>query len=230
MRNNLKNISKADEERKWQNEGIALFSELVRKHDHDLKELCTEFNRQLVKYLKANQSALYLIQQDEENEPYLEMKACFAFNRQKHLTSKILIGEGLLGQSILEKDYIYMTDLPQDFVKIESGLGDANPTSFLINPFVSNDEVQGAIEIASFNKLRPFEIDFIKKVCENFASTIISTKVTEKTKALLAETQMMTEMMKAQEEELRQNNEELQATQEELTRKLNEMERGNGDK
>jgi signal transduction histidine kinase len=224
MRNNLKSISQTEEERKWQNEGIAFFSELIRKHSHDLKELCVEFNRHLVKYLNANQSGLYIIQQDEQNEPYLEMKACYAFNRKKYLTNKVLLGEGLLGQAVLEKDYIYLTDLPEDFVKIESGLGDANPTCFFINPLISNDEVQGAIEIASFNKLKTYEIEFIKKICENFASSITSAKVSEKTQALLQETQTMTEMMKAQEEELRQNNEELQATQEELTRKLKEME------
>jgi len=90
--------------------------------------------------------------------------------------------------------------------------------------------VQGVIEIASFEKLKPYEIEFLRKVSESIAASISNTKTAERTRILLEETRQMSEEMKAQEEELRQNNEELQATQEEMMRKLSEAERNKNEK
>jgi len=227
MRNNLKQIAAVEKERAWHNEGVTLINDVIRKYSHDLKELSIQFNRSVVNYLKANQSALYLLENERDGEPYLELYTCYAFDRQKHLTARVAIGEGVIGQAVLEKNYIYLTDIPSDFVKITSGLGLANPTSIIIFPLVSNDEAQGVIEIASFEKFMPYEIEFLRKITEDIASVITTARVTKNTKMLLEETQQMAEAMKSQEEELRQNNEELQATQEELARKLREAESKN---
>lgn len=224
MRNNLKDIAKVEKERAWQSEGVTILNDVIRKYSHDLKELSTQFNRSVVKYLDANQSALYLLENDRDSEPYLELYTCYAFDRQKHMTGRVALGEGVIGQAVLEKNYIYLTDLPKNFVKITSGLGMANPTSIIIFPLIHNGEVQGVIEIASFKTFVSYEIEFLRKITEDIASVITSARVTKNTKALLEETQQMTEHMKQQEEELRQNNEELQATQEELARKLKEAE------
>jgi signal transduction histidine kinase/putative methionine-R-sulfoxide reductase with GAF domain len=228
MRNNLKQVATIEKERAWHNEGVTLINDVIRKYSHDLKELSIQFNRSVVNYLKANQSALYLLENERDGEPYLELYTCYAFDRQKHLTGRIAIGEGVIGQAVLEKNYIYLTDVPPNFVKITSGLGLANPTSIIIFPLVHNEEAQGVIEIASFEKFMPYEIDFLRKITEDIASVITTARVTKNTKMLLEETQQMAEEMKSQEEELRQNNEELQATQEELARKLREAESKNG--
>lgn len=227
MRNNLKQIAVVEKERTWHNEGVAILNDVIRKYSNDLKELCIHFNRSIVNYLNANQSALYLIEDNGREEPYLELYTCYAFDRQKHLTGRVELGEGLVGQAALEKNYIYLTDVPPSFVKITSGLGLATPTAVIIFPLVHNEEVQGVIEMASFNKFMKHEIEFLRKITEDIASVITSARVTKNTQALLEETQQMTEAMKSQEEELRQNNEELQATQEELARKLKEAESKN---
>lgn len=218
MRDNLKKVAEEDKRRSWATEGMALFGEILRKNTDNLSKLSDDIMSNLVKYLKANQGGLYIVQNTEGDEPYMEMTACYAWDKKKYLEQKVFEGEGLTGQSWLERDTIYMTEIPDDYIKITSGLGEANPSSILIVPLKVNEEVYGVIEIASFNNFQRFEIDFVEKIAESIASTISSVKINETTQKLLEESQELTEQMRAQEEEMRQNMEELQATQEEMQR------------
>ena len=129
------------------------------------------------------------------------------------------MGEGILGQTFLEKETTYLTNLPEDYIRITSGLGDANPKSILIVPLKVDTQVYGMIELASFNAYLPHEIAFVEKLGESIASTLASVRAAQKNRQLIQQFQQQTEEMRAQEEEMRQNMEELQATQEEISRK-----------
>lgn len=219
MRNNLARVAEEDKKRAWASEGLAKFAEILRSNNSDVQKLCYEIIGSLVKYLKANQGALYIIDDvTDGDEPTMSMLACYAWNKKKHLNQKIYKGEGLAGQAWQEMDTIYLTDVPQNYIRITSGLGDANPTSILIMPLKVNDQIFGVVEIASFSAMAEHEIEFVKRIAESIASTVSSVKVNARTTKLLAESQQMTEEMRAQEEEMRQNMEELQATQEEMQR------------
>jgi PAS domain S-box-containing protein len=225
MRNNLQKVSEDDKKRNWATEGLAKFGETLRTNNNDLAKLSDEIIGNLVKYLKANQGALYIVDDSSaEEEATMSMKACYAWDKKKFLNHKIYKGEGLAGQAWQEGDTVYLTEVPQNYVRIVSGLGDANPTSVLIVPLKVNDQIFGVVEIASFIEFRDFEIEFVQKIAESIASTISSVKINARTQRLLEESQEMTEQMRAQEEEMRQNMEELQATQEEMQRSQAETE------
>lgn len=225
MRDNLAKVSEDDKKRNWATEGLAKFGEILRTNNNDLMKLSDEIIGNLVKYLKANQGALYIVDDAEAGEePTMSMKACYAWDKKKFLNHKILKGEGLAGQAWQEGDIVYLTDVPQSYIRITSGLGDANPTSVLIVPLKVNDQIFGVVEIASFNNFADFETDFVQKIAETIASTISAVKINARTQRLLEESQEMTEQMRAQEEEMRQNMEELQATQEEMQRSQAETE------
>lgn len=223
MRNNLSKVAEDDKKRNWATEGMAKFGEILRTNTNDLGKLSEEIIANLVKYLKANQGALYIIDDtDAGEEVTMSMKACYAWDKKKFLNHKIYRGEGLAGQAWQEGDIVYLTEVPQNYIKITSGLGDANPTSVLIVPLKVNDHIFGVVEIASFNLFQDFEMEFVQKIAESIASTISSVKINARTQHLLEESQEMTEQMRAQEEEMRQNMEELQATQEEMQRSQSE--------
>ena len=224
MKEHLKNISLQEKERIWNSEGLARFSDILRANDADIRTLGLNVLSFLTKYIKANQAALFAIQEDGYEE-CMEMVACYAFDKKKYLSKTILKGQGLVGRAWIEQDTIYMTQVPQNYVEITSGLGQANPSCILIVPLKFNEEVYGVIELASFSSIPKYQIEFIEKVSENLASTISMVKVNERTRKLLEESQEMTEQMRAQEEEMRQNLEELTATQEELQRKEAELDK-----
>jgi len=224
MRGNLARVAEEDKKRNWATEGLAKFGEILRTNTNDVQKLSDEIISGLVKYLKANQGALYIIDDVESDEPTMSMTACYAWDKKKYLNQKIYRGEGLAGQCWQEMDTIYLTDVPQNYVRITSGLGDANPSCILIVPLKVNDQIFGVVELASFNILKDFEVEFVQKIAESIASTISSVKVNARTQRLLEESQEMTEQMRAQEEEMRQNMEELQATQEEMQRGQSESE------
>ncbi len=224
MRQNLSRVAEEDKKRNWATEGLARFGEILRTNNNDVQKLSDEIISNLVRYMKANQGALYVIDDQDGEEQTMSMIACYAWDKKKHLNQKIHKGEGLAGQCWQEMDAVYLTDVPQNFVKITSGLGDANPTCILIVPLKVNDQIFGVVELASFTSLKDYEIEFVQKIAESIASTISSVKVNARTQRLLEESQQMTEQMRAQEEEMRQNMEELQATQEEMQRSQVETE------
>ncbi|MGB5976159.1 MAG: GAF domain-containing protein, partial [Cyclobacteriaceae bacterium] len=220
MRDNLQKVAEEDKRRNWATEGMARFGEILRKHTDNLEELSDQVVRNLVKYMNANQGGLFILKEngDKNSEEFLTLTACYAWDKKKYIDQEVYKGEGLTGQAWMEKDTVYVTEIPDDYIKITSGLGEANPSSILIVPLKVNEEVYGVIELASFNVFETFEIEFVEKIAESIASSISSVRINEKTQHLLAESTELTEQMRAQEEEMRQNMEELQATQEEMQR------------
>jgi ABC-type multidrug transport system fused ATPase/permease subunit len=224
------NLRKANEEkdlRDWTNEGLALLGDVLRRHSSDVQTLCNEALPKLIKYLTINQGSLFVIKEDERNNQYLEMTATYAFDRKKYVEKRVDIGQGLLGQSILDRSTTYLKEVPRDYIHITSGLGDAPPQCILIVPMVYYDKAYGVIELASFEDFADHQIKFVEKIASDIAATLVAVQTNEKTKLLLKESQEMAEQLKSQEEELRQNQEEMQATQEEMQRRLQELEREN---
>ena len=224
MRDQLKEVAEKEKERNWVTEKLASFSEIFRTNTESLPELCNTIISRLVNYLGANQATIFILNDENEDEaPFLEMVACYAYDRRKYMSKRIELGMGLLGQTFLEKETLYMTDLPQNYTTITSGLGGSTPGCLLIVPVKHNEEVLGMLEIASFKEMQPYHIEFIEKVSEGIASAISTTKIREHTSRLLEESQIQTQELKAQEEEMRQNMEELQATQEASFRMQEEL-------
>ncbi len=226
MRDRLQQAAAEKSVRDWTTEGVALFGELLRKHNTDAPQLCREVIRGFVKYLDVNQGALFLPREDDGTGG-LERVATYAYNRTKYITSRVAYGQGLAGQCALEKETIYLAEVPADYVHITSGLGQAPPRTILVVPLLHNGDVYGVLEMASFQAFAPHQVAFVEKVAESIAGALANIAVNDQTRRLLEQSQQLAQSMKAQEEELRQNQEELQATQEEMRRRQEELEREN---
>jgi PAS domain S-box-containing protein len=216
MKDKLQKLVSEDARRQWSSEGVARFSALLRENSDDLKLLCDNLLADLVKYINANQGAIFLLNDENRDNKVLELVSAYAWKRKKHITKTIEIGEGLIGQAAIERDTVFLTDVPDNFITITSGMGDANPRSILIVPLLFNDELFGIMEFASFRVYEPFEVQFVEKLAEITASTISRAKINKQTQKLLRDSQKLTEELRTQEEEMRQNLEEMNATQEEM--------------
>ncbi|MDD2279072.1 MAG: cache domain-containing protein [Bacteroidales bacterium] len=213
---------KEDDKRRWVNEGLAKFGDILRQNNDNLSKLGDELIKNLVWYLKASLGGIFV--KNEENTPVTyDLSSAFAYDRKRYLQKSFELGEGLIGTCAAERGTIYLKEIPQDYIEVTSGLGDANPNTILIIPLVIETEVLGVIEIAAFQDFDDFEIEFVEKLGGSIASTLRTVRVNQKTAELLEQSQQQAEEMLAQEEEMRQNMEELQATQEEAARKSFEM-------
>jgi len=209
-----------EQKRQWAAEGIAQISEIVR-HTGSKESLFDQLISATVKYLKANQGGLFVVDRSE-SEVAIQLAACYAYERKKYIHKTIHPGEGLIGQTYLEAEYLHFTEIPENYVNISSGLGKATPTSLIIMPLKVNEEVEGILELASFKHFEEHEITFLERLGEVMAAYIQNQRVMLQTQHLLEQAQEQGEEMRAQEEEMRQNMEELQATQEEMHRKEQE--------
>ncbi len=230
MRANLKkaedeNKARAEEDkiRNWVTKGLADFGDILRQNSDNMDNLAKNVMNNLVDYLEANQGAMYILNEVDDTEKFFEMKAAIAYGREKYLKKNFELKEGLVGRCAFEKLPVYLKEIPEDYIKITSGLGTAEPDYLLLVPLVINEQVLGVIEMASFKEFQQYQIDFISTLGENIASTISNVRINEQTKNLLEESKLRGDELSSQEEELRQNMEELQATQEEAARREMEM-------
>jgi PAS domain S-box-containing protein len=229
MRDSLKRVAEKEQREKWLTEGYTQFAEILRRNNDNLQLLASEIITNLVKKLGANQGGIFLLQDlnnlQGNQEQYLEMVACYAYDRQKIMKKTIKVGEGLLGQSFQEADTLNIREVPEDYMHITSGLGGANPSNILLVPLKTNDITLGVIELASFDIFDDTSVEFVEKVSESIAVTFFTVTNNLQTKALLKESRELTQQMREKEEEMRQNVEELEATQEEMSRNEKELKR-----
>lgn len=219
MQKSLSEVAEADNQRKHINEGLAKFSEILSNNTNNLERFGDEVVLNLVKFLNANQGAFFVVNDENRADQHLSLIASYAYNKKKYVAKKIVKGQGLVGQAWIERKTIYITTVPEDYVSITSGLGQSTPKCILIIPLIFNEHTQGVIELASFKKLKDYELGFIEKVSESISSALASVKVNVKTQLLLKRSEELTQKMKLQEDEMRENVNELRLTQEESQRR-----------
>jgi len=229
MRNDLKKAHEAEQARKredeirnWTTHGLAIFGDILRQ-SKNIEELSYNVIEKIIEYVGAIQGAIYIIDDTVEHDKHFRMTAAVAYGRRKLANRRCELEEGLVGRCAFEKAPVYLKQVPEDYVRITSGLGDDNPRVILLVPLKANETIYGVIEIAGFNEFEEYKIKFMEMVSENIAGTLATVKINEKTARLLEESQQKGQELRAQEEEMRQNLEELQATQEEAARREQEM-------
>lgn len=229
MQNNLQKAREEEEKRKredeinnWTTKAITETSDILRSFNHNIKELTFKTLQYILDYLDITQGGIY-VKNDEEEEVYYELVSAIAFGRDKLIERKIKDEEGLVGRCAYEGLTVYMTEIPQNYVDIKSGLGGANPTTILLVPLRSTNEILGVIELISFQELEKHEIRLVERIGENLATTISNVRINQKTEKLLHQSQQQADELSRQEQEMRQNVEEMKATQEEAQSKQMEM-------
>jgi tubulin-specific chaperone A len=161
----------------------------------------------LAEFLNVQIGAIYLADDDGR----LRLIGSYAYTLRKNLANEFVLGEGLVGQAALEKKHILITNCPDDYININSGLGEAAPNNILVFPLLLNNTVKGIIELGAFKEFSDFEFTFLRQVSESIAIVLNSALSRKQTVDLLEQTQEQARELQAREEELRHANEELEA-------------------
>jgi ligand-binding sensor domain-containing protein len=218
----LQKKEEAERVQKWYNAGLAKFSDLTSKNKDDVNTLAKVLITNLVEYLEANQGGMFIISDNEKGQ-YLEMAGSYGYEKKKSEIKKFKIGEGQVGTCFKEKDVILVDDLPEDYARLSSGLGETRCRHLALIPLKLDELVMGVVEIVSLEKLEPYKIEFVGKMGEMVTATLATIRANENMKKMYEEIKQKTEELTAQEEELRQNLEEMAATQEEMGRRGEEF-------
>jgi len=226
MRDELKKAKAAEkqqaaeqEKEAWTANGIALFNDLLRQETTNLEAMSRTFISKLTDYIGVVQGGVFIINNDDPEHVKYELKGAVAYNRVKNNEKEFEVGIGLVGQCAYEKAPIYLNEIPDNYMEITSGLGEANPKYILLMPAVMNDTVYAVIELASFSKIDDYKVNFLTKISDALSSTISMVKINASTAKLLEESKDKADMLAEQSEVLKQSFEELRATQEDLARK-----------
>ncbi len=211
-----------EEDRNWINNGVNQFIEILRHDNLKLEELCSLVLKRLINYVEANQGGFF-VKYDTDDEQYMDLISCYAYNREKSAEKRIYPGNGILGQAMLDHELIHLTELPQEYINITSGLGEKTASAVLIIPLTVNENFYGAIELASFRRFSEREIAFLSTISENIAASIASIKTSEETRALLEESTKLTEELQAKEEETSETLRMLREAQEDADRQKNRI-------
>lgn len=201
----LKEMIDHNRNQSWLKTGQAELNERIRG-DQQLPVLCSNIVGYIAKYINAQVGAIYV----RTSEDTFKLLSSYAYNRRKNLSNEIHLGEGIVGQAALEKQSIVITNVPEDYIKITSGVGEASPANILVTPCLHDDAIQCVVEFASFHQFSDVELEFVEQVSSSIAVAIHSTDNRIRMKELLEETLRQSEELQAQQEELRQNNEELE--------------------
>ncbi|WP_160360225.1 response regulator [Clostridium chromiireducens] len=201
----LKKLIVENRNQSWLSAGRAELSEEVRGIQ-DISELSLQIISYICRYVDAQIGRIYIL---TDKNTY-KLHGGYADKTDGELLDEFHCGEGLVGQSALEKKSILIKNVPENYMKITSGVGEAIPRNILVIPCIHHNEVECIIELGAFNEFTDVQLKFIEQVNENIAISINSTKAQLKMKELLNKTLVQAEELQVQQEELRQNNEELE--------------------
>lgn len=223
MRAKLKQNKDEVENKNWIAIGRDRIATLLRENS-SMEELSYQVIRELINYTGVVQGAIYLTH-GEGKETMLKMAASHAYNRKKYLNAEFPLGHGLVGEAAIEQDIVHRTEIPDNYLTVTSGLlGDRKPRGLLIVPLISEEKLQGAIELAGFDRFTDLQIEFVKELALIIARTFFNLKTNERTQMLLEESQSMTSELQEQQIQLEQNAIEMEAKQEEIEKTNQKLE------
>ncbi|MFE9247920.1 HAMP domain-containing protein [Streptomyces sp. NPDC007088] len=233
---NLRDTTLANEEQDWLKGNLARISGLMQGR-RDLADVASLIMSELTPVVAAQHGAFFLAQPLEDGaeegvEPQdayeLRMTGGYGYTRGSMPTS-FRPGETLVGTAAKEKRTILVEQVPEGYLKISSGLGEARPAHVIVLPLLFEDTVLGVIELASFQKFTHIQKDFLGQIAEMIATSVNTISVNTKTEVLLAQSQELTEQLRERSAELEQRQKALQESNAELEDKAALLARQNRD-
>ncbi len=255
MIRNLKDTTRKNTDQDWLKTNLAKFTRLLQGQK-DLMTVSRLILSELAPLVSEQHGTFYISENgNAEQQSVLKLRASYAYRERKGLANQFRPGEGLVGQCALEKERILITDVPPDYVRVNSGLGEAAPLNIVVLPVLFEGQVKAVIELASFQRFSDIHLAFLDQLTESIGIVLNTIEANMRTEELLAQSQSLTqelqigqqeltetnkrleqqakslqaseELLKKQQEELQQTNEELEEKARLLSEQKTEVERKN---
>ncbi|MDQ0196160.1 response regulator [Paenibacillus wynnii] len=217
-----KAYTQAQSDQSWLNANVAKVTELLRGVN-SLEEISQTFINEFTPEVGAQFGALYL--KDVSNPNVLNISATYAYEGVSSTKESFEIGQGLVGQSAMDKRPIKLESTPDNYLKVTSGLGESRPNHISIYPLIFEDDLLGVIEFASFNSFTGLHTELLKQLAANLAIILNNVSRSLVVKELLRESQALTEELQCQSEELLTQQEELRRSNENLEEQTDALRR-----
>jgi CheY-like chemotaxis protein len=203
----------------WVKSNVSEIAGELQKVDGQ-REFGERLTSTLVPLLQAGVGVFYA---HDEVSGRLELQGSYGYRERRHLSTGYALGEGLVGQCALERKPIVLQDVPEDYVRIHSGTGEAAPRSIAVLPLLLRDKLLGVLELASFQHLTEPQQHLLDELLPIAALSLENLGRAQRTKDLLNRTREQADELRASEETLRNQQHELQASNEELSLKTQEL-------
>ena len=197
----------------WLREGQAQLNEAVRG-EQDIERFSEKLVTCLAHYLDCAIGAVYVNNGSER----FELVASYAYKQRKNLSSVFSLGEGLVGQAARERTSILLDQVPDDYVRVTSGLGDAVPRQIFVTPLVNDDDVVAVLELGTLRTFDEQAAGLIESIGEGMAVALQVLKARGALEESLAVTQRQAEQLEGQREHLETYNAELEEQTQRLQR------------
>jgi signal transduction histidine kinase/CheY-like chemotaxis protein/HAMP domain-containing protein len=227
MIRNLRETTRQNTEQDWLKTNLERFARMLQGQ-RDLATVSSMILAELTPLVSAQHGVFYtLASLGDGGEPALVFQAGYGYNERKHVVNHFRLGEGLVGQCAKEKERILLTNVPGDYIKINSGLGEASPLNIIVLPILFEGSVRAVVELASFNPFSPTHQAFLDQLTETIGLVLNTIEANTLTENLLKQAQSQAQELQARQEQLRSSNDDLGTQAARLAEQNIEVERKN---
>ncbi|WP_373536093.1 HAMP domain-containing protein, partial [Microcoleus sp.] len=205
---NLRETTHKNTEQDWLKTNLAKFTRMLQGQ-RDLETVSKLILSELTPLVSA-QHGVFFMMESIEHDPFLKLLSTYAYRERKHIGNRFSLGEGLVGQCALEKERILLTEVPDNYVKISSGLGESAPLNVVVLPVLFEGKVTAVIELASFRRFSEIHLTFLDQLTESIAIVLNTIGASMRTEELLKQSQSLTEELQTQQRELTETNKRLE--------------------
>ncbi|HEV2800911.1 MAG TPA: HAMP domain-containing protein [Pyrinomonadaceae bacterium] len=214
MISNLKETTQKNTEQDWLKTNLARFTRMLQGQ-RDMATVSQLVLSELAPLVDAQQGVFY-VNATNNGHPLMRLLGGYAFRERKNLSNEYKAGEGLVGQCVLEKERILLTNVPDNYIRIGSGLGEAPPLNIIVLPVLFEGEVKAVIELASFNRFNDTHLTFLDQLTESIGIVLNTIEANTRTEDLLLQSQSLAAELQSQQDELKKKNVQLEQQAESL--------------
>src|SRR5205809_433907 len=183
MIRNLRDTTLRNEEQDWLKTNLAKFTRMLQGQ-RDFLTVGKLILSELAPLVSAQQGAFYMID-NSNGESELKLLASYAFQEGNGARNRFKIGESLVGQAALEKRPILLTDVPSNYAKVSSGLGEFHPTNIVVLPILFEGQAKAVMELSSIERFSPTHQAFLDQLTEIIGIVLKTIEASTQTENLL---------------------------------------------